>query len=62
MLEMLHHFNLQQGEDIPIWVLDKSGNYTTRSMYRFLTFGGVVNSRMKKIWSARLPMKIKVFL
>jgi len=49
MLEMLRHFNLQQGEDIPIWVLDKSGNYTTRSMYRFLTFGDVVNSRMKKI-------------
>jgi hypothetical protein len=43
------------------WSLEKSGVYSTRSMYRFLLHGGVVNKRMERIWKCKLRMK-KVFL
>lgn len=38
-----------KGADKIKWVLEKSGQYTTRSMYRMLTHRGVVNYRMRTI-------------
>ena len=45
-----------------VWKLERSGHYTTRSMYRFISFGGVVDRRCKKLWKNKLPLKLKVFV
>ena len=44
------------------WVLEKLGRYSTKSMYRWMAHRGVFNKRMKRIWSSKLPMKLKIFL
>lgn len=43
-------------------MLDKNGVYTTRSMYRTMSFRGVTNKRMHKLWKIRLPTKLKDFM
>jgi len=58
----LQEVSLQRGKDIPIWVLENSGQYTSRAMYRFLSYGGVVNKRMEKLWHTKLPLKLKIFM
>jgi len=58
----LQEVSLQRGKDIPIWVLENSGQYTSRSMYRFLSYRGVVNKRMEKLWHTKLPLKLKIFM
>jgi hypothetical protein len=41
---------------------DKSKNFTTKSLYRFLTHRGVVIANSKSIRKTKLPLKIKVFV
>jgi hypothetical protein len=41
---------------------ERTGTYTTASLYRELTFPGVMNRWMLAIWEANLPLKIKIFL
>lgn len=62
MMVLLENYSLNDSEDTFTWVLDKSGKYSTRSMYRRLTFRGVINRRMQKLWRSKLPQKLKVFL
>jgi hypothetical protein len=50
------------GQDRMRWCLEKSGKYTTKSMYGALSHRGVVNIRMRKIWGSKLPMKLKIFM
>ncbi|KAG2602690.1 hypothetical protein PVAP13_5KG712901 [Panicum virgatum] len=47
------------GKDKPIWTLEKNGCYSTKSMYRFFTFRGVLSKRLDKLWKSKLPMKQK---
>jgi hypothetical protein len=49
-------------EDLVKWVLDKSNQYTTKSLYHFLTHGGVRDQLCIMIWKCKIPLKIKVFL
>lgn len=58
LMDMLDNFRLTEGEDKFIWVL---GSYTTRSMYRRLTFREISNSRLMKLWkNERVATKKKV--
>jgi len=50
------------GEDKIKWKLEKSGMYSTKSMYRLLSFEGVINKWLQKLWNNRTPTKLKVFL
>lgn len=43
------------------WIFEKSGIYSTRSMYRSRMFR-VVNRRMDKLWRNQAPMKTRVFM
>jgi hypothetical protein len=45
-----------------IWAHEKGGQYSTKSMYRFLSYGGVTNRRMLEVWSATISLKVRVFL
>jgi hypothetical protein len=41
------------------WALENNGCYSTKSLYRFLGFGGVVRKSMSEIWSAKILLKVK---
>lgn len=43
LLEMIKETNINDQHDRITWVLEKSGQYTTRSMYRMLAHRGVIN-------------------
>jgi hypothetical protein len=62
MVGRLNEVHLNEGGDKMIWKLEKSGCYSTKSMYKHLLQHGVVNRRMKKVWKSELPMKIKIFM
>jgi len=55
------HVDIEQQDDVE-WALDPSKNFTTKSLYRFLTHRGVQVKEVDNIWKTSLPMKIKVFL
>lgn len=55
-------FTLGEGIDVPVWALNNHGSFTTKSLYRFLSYGGVTNRNAEMIWSAKIPLKIKIFL
>jgi hypothetical protein len=50
LVNMLENFKLNGMEDEYMWVLEKFERHSTRSLYRKLTFRGVVNKRMSKLW------------
>jgi len=51
LMDKLRCVRLQGSKDYPIWILEKSGSYSTRSMYRFLSHRGVINKRMERLWN-----------
>jgi len=62
MVERLALVSLCDGRDEMCWAFEKSGIYSTRSLYKALTFGGVEIGFLKDIWKARIPLKIQIFL
>lgn len=44
------------------WCLEKKGHFTVKSLYNHLVFGGVVNMKLKQLWSSRIPLKVKNFM
>lgn len=53
---------LNNDNDFVKWAFESSGKYTTKSLYRNVSFRGVIAVMRQKLWKNRLPMKIKVFL
>ena len=62
LYEKLQEIHLNESDDEVFWALDKSRNFTTRSLYRFTTFGGAFSKGAELIWGTNLPLKIKIFL
>ena len=62
LLQELEGIQPTNNPDRVIWKLEKKGHYTTKSMYRFITFGGVIDRRFRKIWKNRMPLKLRVFV
>lgn len=62
MVERLALVSLCDDRDEMCWAFEKSGIYSTRSLYKALTFGGVEIGFLKDIWKARIPLKIQIFL
>jgi hypothetical protein len=48
--------------DSVIWVLNKNNQFSTKSLYRFLTDRGVSSRIEGYIWKSKIPLKIKFFL
>ncbi|OEL17990.1 hypothetical protein BAE44_0020989, partial [Dichanthelium oligosanthes] len=42
--------------------LERSGKYTTKSLYEFMTHSGVVDALMVEIWKCKVPLKIQIFM
>ncbi|WVZ82824.1 LOW QUALITY PROTEIN: hypothetical protein U9M48_030040, partial [Paspalum notatum var. saurae] len=62
LISDLQGVRLGEGRDEVLWGLDKSHHFSTKSLYRFRTDGGVSNRTTGIIWKSKIPMKIKVFL
>jgi hypothetical protein len=62
LVELAERVNITQQLDSVSWSLERSRNFTTASLYKELTFPGIMNNRMLNIWKAALPLKIKIFL
>lgn len=48
--------------DMVSWGLEKSGMFTTKSLYRAMTHGGIISKVNQNIWKCNIPTKIKIFL
>ena len=53
---------LTEMDDKVCWKLEHSGQFTTRSMYRFITYPGVTDVQMMEIWKAKILLKVQIFL
>lgn len=59
---MIKEVRLSERSDQVKWVLEKSGQFSTKSMYRMLAHRGVINYRMRDVWRCKIPLKIKFFM
>lgn len=62
LMEKLEGVVLTDQSEKVIWKLEKSGKYTARSLYRLITFGGVRDVKMMEVWTAKIPLKVKIFI
>jgi hypothetical protein len=63
LLDMLKDMSLgDSAQDELEWALDKSKNFTTKSLYRFLNHRGVIIANSKNMWKTKLPLKVKIFV
>jgi len=46
---MLSEVTLTEERDVVVWALEKSGKYSTNSLYRLMTFGGIRDIQMMRI-------------
>jgi hypothetical protein len=60
--DLLTDVQLTNAEDSVTWVLEKSGNFSTSSLYKELTFTGFSNRWLVCMWETKLPLKIRFFL
>lgn len=49
LMTMLVNVNLSEDDDKVCWKLEKSGKFSTRSMYRYVTFARVIDVEMMEI-------------
>jgi hypothetical protein len=62
LLDKLRGVQLNAHKENVIWGLEKSGMFSTKSMYRHLVHRGVINKQMREMWRSKLLMKIKTFV
>lgn len=62
LISQRREVQLQEGPDTVTWGLEKRGNFTTASLYKEITFPGMINRDLMSLWKAKIPMKIKFFL
>ena len=60
--DMLLDIHLSQEEDVHIWKLDGSGNFSFKSAYRAFFNGAIPFEHWRRLWKSWAPSKCKVFL
>lgn len=56
--DMLADIILTEGRDKVYWGLEQSGNYTAKSLYKFMTTSGIRDLQMMAIWKCNMPLKV----
>lgn len=63
LLDSLRDIKLTDNKaDTVMLMLERKKIFTSKSLYRFLTNGGVTSRIAGHVWRSKLPLKIKVFL
>lgn len=62
LIEIVDKMVIRDEPDRVVWALNKSGLFTTSSLYRNIMDPGHRDRRIKEIWEARMPMKVRIFL
>lgn len=62
LTKKLERVSLTEQNDRVTWKLEVSWRFSTRSIYRLITFGGVKDVRMMEIWLAKIPLKVHIFI
>lgn len=60
--EIIRGVVLNEENDRAVWCLEKSKQFSVKSLYRHLMFGGVIAKRFHNIWASTVPLKVKIFL
>jgi hypothetical protein len=61
LLDMINSFAIGREDDRPKWNWEKSGSFSVKSTYKHL-FSDESNEPNKRIWRAKIPLKIKLFM
>ena len=61
LTELVENVVLSEAQDRLHWILEKSGKFTTSSLYKHIMNTGVRDVHMLLIWKAKIPLKIKIF-
>ena len=59
---LLDEVSLSDGRDEVFWALERSQQYSAKSLYNLMTFGGIQDVQMMLIWKCNIPLKVKIFL
>jgi len=62
LLELMGSVVLTEGKDLVTWNLDKSSKYSARSLYKFMTNGGITDNRTISVRKCCIPLKVKIFI
>jgi hypothetical protein len=62
MQGILRGVTLSNRDDEISYSLTANKIFSTRSLYRFVTSGGLPNKLARKIWKCKVPLKIRIFL
>jgi hypothetical protein len=58
---MLYGVRVTEHEDSVSWCLERKGNFTTKSLYKFILNPGVIDKEMLEMWKTICPLKQKIF-
>uniref|UniRef100_J3L6R6 Reverse transcriptase zinc-binding domain-containing protein n=1 Tax=Oryza brachyantha TaxID=4533 RepID=J3L6R6_ORYBR len=58
---MISSVALKDCDDSLIWELEGNKGFSSRSLYRFITFRGMSDKRIIRLWAAPIPPKVKHF-
>jgi hypothetical protein len=62
LTDLLALVQLPEVDDSSTWVFERSGTFTTSSLYKELTFTGFSDRWLVCMWKTKLPLKIIIFL
>lgn len=61
VINLVYSFSYDDQDDTITWKWVRSGKFTSKSVYEWLT-KGEIGGYPRHIWRARIPYKIKIFL
>lgn len=62
LIVIIDELQLSNEPDKVEWALEKSGKFSTASLYRNILHPGDRDWRVKMIWQSKVPMKVRIFL
>jgi hypothetical protein len=51
----------EEGPDMVSWSSERKGHFSTKSLYRFISDGGVRSRIADHLWKCKIPLEIKKF-
>ena len=62
VVQIASTIEFSDNEDSLIWQFTSDGVYTSQSLYKIVSFRGVIPTFVPNIWELRIPTKVHFFL